>query len=148
GGRARERAGGAGVITRVAGIRISHVTDLTGITGCTAVLCPPGTIGSVDVRGGAPGTRETDAIRPGTSVNEIHAVLLTGGSAFCLAAAGGGARWLEGGGMGFDTGGARVPIVPAAVLFDLGIGDSSARPDEAAGYAACEAAEGDVEEGS
>ena len=77
------------MITRVAGIRVGHVTDATGITGCTVVLCPPGTTGSVDVKGGAPGTRETDAIRPGTSVNEIHAVLLTGGSAFGLAAAGG-----------------------------------------------------------
>ncbi len=137
------------MITRVAGIRIGHVTDLTRITGCTVVLCPPGTTGSVDVKGGAPGTRETDAIRPGTSVNEIHAVLLTGGSAFGLAAAGGVARWLEEREIGFDTGVARVPIVPAAVLFDLAIGDASARPDEAAGYAACEAAaEGDVEEGS
>jgi L-aminopeptidase/D-esterase-like protein len=137
------------VITRVRGIRVGHMTDLTGITGCTVVLCPPGTTGSVDVKGGAPGTRETDAIRPGTSVNEIHAVLLTGGSAFGLAAAGGVARWLEEREIGFDTGVARVPIVPAAVLFDLAIGDASARPDEAAGYAACEAAaEGDVEEGS
>jgi L-aminopeptidase/D-esterase-like protein len=137
------------VITRVAGIRVGHVTDLAGITGCTVVLCPPGTTGSVDVKGGAPGTRETDAIRPGTSVNEIHAVLLTGGSAFGLAAAGGVARWLEEREIGFDTGVARVPIVPAAVQFDLAIGDASARPDEAAGYAACEAAaEGDVEEGS
>jgi L-aminopeptidase/D-esterase-like protein len=137
------------VITRVAGIRIGHATDLTGITGCTVVLCPPGTTGSVDVKGGAPGTRETDAIRPGTSVDEIHAVLLTGGSAFGLAAAGGVARWLEEREIGFDTGVARVPIVPAAVLFDLAIGDASARPDEAAGYAACEAAAGDdVEEGS
>ena len=137
------------MITRVAGIRIGHETDLTGITGCTVVLCPPGTTGSVDVKGGAPGTRETDAIRPGTSVNEIHAVLLTGGSAFGLAAAGGVARWLEEHEIGFDTGVAWVPIVPAAVLFDLAIGDASARPDEAAGYAACEAAaEGEVEEGS
>jgi L-aminopeptidase/D-esterase-like protein len=137
------------VITRVEGIRVGHATDLTGITGCTVVLCPPGATGSVDVKGGAPGTRETDAIRPGTSVNEIHAVLLTGGSAFGLAAAGGVARWLEEREIGFDTGVARVPIVPAAVLFDLAIGDASARPDEAAGYAACEAAaQGDVEEGS
>jgi len=137
------------VITRVGGIRVGHVTDLGGITGCTVVLCPPGTTGSVDVKGGAPGTRETDAIRPGTSVNEIHAVLLTGGSAFGLAAAGGVVRWLEERGVGFDAGVAHVPIVPAAVLFDLAIGESTARPDEAAGYAACEAAlDGDVEEGS
>jgi len=137
------------MITRVTGVRVGHDTDRTGITGCTVVLCPPGTVGSVDVRGGAPGTSETDALRPGTSVNEIHAVVLSGGSAFGLAAATGVQRWLEERGIGFDAGVARVPIVAAAVLFDLGLGDASARPDDAAGYAACEAAtEGDVEEGS
>ena len=136
-------------ITLVPGVRVGHVTDREGITGCTVVLCPPDTTGSVDVRGGAPGTRETDAIRPGTAVNELHAVLLTGGSAFGLAAATGVLRWLEERGVGFDTRVARVPIVPAAVLFDLGLGDASARPDDAAGYAACEAAtDGEVEEGS
>jgi L-aminopeptidase/D-esterase-like protein len=137
------------VITRVNGVRVGHLTDPKGITGCTVVLCPPDTTGSVDVRGGAPGTRETDAIRPGTAVNEVHAVVLTGGSAFGLAAASGVQRWLEEHGVGFDTPFAKVPIVPAAVLFDLGLGDATARPDEAAGYAACEAASGgDVEEGS
>jgi L-aminopeptidase/D-esterase-like protein len=137
------------VITRVNGVRVGHVTDLAGITGCTVVLCPTNATGSVDVRGGAPGTRETDAIRPGTAVDELHAVVLTGGSAFGLAAASGVQRWLEERGIGFDTRVARVPIVPAAVLFDLGVGDASARPDEAAGYAACEAASGGaVEEGS
>jgi L-aminopeptidase/D-esterase-like protein len=137
------------VITRVNGVRVGHLTDPKGITGCTVVLCPPDTTGSVDVRGGAPGTRETDAIRPGTAVNEVHAVVLTGGSAFGLAAASGVQRWLEEHGIGFDTPFAKVPIVPAAVLFDLGLGDATARPDEAAGYAACEAASGgDVEEGS
>jgi L-aminopeptidase/D-esterase-like protein len=137
------------VITRVNGVRVGHLTDLEGITGCTVVLCPPDTTGSVDVRGGAPGTRETDAIRPGTAVNEVHAVVLTGGSAFGLAAASGVQRWLEEHGIGFDTPVAKVPIVPAAVLFDLGLGDATARPDEAAGYAACEAASGgDLEEGS
>ena len=136
------------MLTRVSGVRVGHVTDRTGITGCTVVLCPPGTVGSVDVRGGAPGTSETDAIRPGTSVNELHALVLTGGSAFGLAAATGVQRWLEERGVGFDAGVARVPIVAAAVLFDLGIGDASARPDDAAGYAACEAAtDGDVQEG-
>jgi L-aminopeptidase/D-esterase-like protein len=133
----------------VPGIRVGHWTDREGITGCTVVLCPPGTVGSVDVKGGAPGTRETDAIRPGTLTPEVHAVLLTGGSAFGLAAADGVQRWLEGRGIGFDTGVARVPIVPAAVLFDLGVGDPSARPDPAAGIAACEAAsDGEVAEGS
>jgi L-aminopeptidase/D-esterase-like protein len=137
------------VITRIAGTRVGHWTDRSGITGCTVVLCPPGTTGSVDVRGGAPGTRETDAIRPGTAVNELHAVVLTGGSAFGLAAASGVQRWLEEREIGFDAGVARVPIVPAAVLFDLAVGDALARPDEAAGYAACEAAsDGPVEEGS
>ena len=137
------------MITRVRGIRVGHSTDLVGLTGCTVVLCPPGTIGSVDVRGGAPGTRETDALRPGTLVQEVHAVLLTGGSAFGLAAADGVAGWLEEQGVGFDAGVALVPIVPAAVLFDLAVGDPKARPDAAAGYAACEAAnDGDVPEGS
>ncbi len=136
------------MITRVAGIRVGHHTDLQGITGCTVVLCPPGTVASVDVKGGAPGTRETDAIRPGTLVRDVHAVLLTGGSAFGLSAASGVDRWLEERGIGFDTGVARVPVVPAAVLFDLGVGDSAARPDAAAGYAACEAArDGPLEEG-
>jgi L-aminopeptidase/D-esterase-like protein len=137
------------VITDVPGVRVGHWTDREGVTGCTVVLCPPGTAGSVDVKGGAPGTRETDALRPGTLTPEVHAVVLTGGSAFGLAAADGVMRWLERRGVGFDAGAARVPIVPAAVLFDLGIGDATARPDAASGEAACEAAaEGAVEEGS
>jgi L-aminopeptidase/D-esterase-like protein len=136
-------------LTGVDGIRVGHRSDLEGLTGCTVVLCPGGTVGSVDLKGGAPGTRETDAIRPGTLTPEVHAVVLTGGSAFGLAAADGVARWLEERGIGFDTGVARVPIVPAAVLFDLAVGDPRARPDAAAGAAACEAATaGDVEEGS
>jgi L-aminopeptidase/D-esterase-like protein len=137
------------VITSVEGIRVGHWTDREGVTGCTVVLCPPGTVGSCDVKGGAPGTRETDAIRPGTSVPEVHAVLLTGGSAFGLAAADGVVRWLEEHGTGFDVGVARVPIVPAAVLFDLAIGDALARPGADSGIAACEAAsDGEVAEGS
>jgi len=137
------------MITRVPGIRVGHVTDLQGLTGCTVVLCPPGTVGSVDQKGGAPGTRETDALRPGTLVHEVHAVLLAGGSAFGLGAANGVVRWLEERGIGFDAGIARVPIVPAAVLFDLGVGDAAARPTDPDGYAACEAAsDGDVAEGS
>jgi L-aminopeptidase/D-esterase-like protein len=136
------------VITRVEGIRAGHWTDAAGRTGCTVVLPPPGTVGSGEVRGGAPGTRETDLLRPGTLVNEVHAVLLSGGSAFGLAAATGVVRWLEERDIGFDAGVATVPIVPAAVLFDLGVGDPRARPDESSGYAACEAAAGDaVEEG-
>jgi L-aminopeptidase/D-esterase-like protein len=137
------------VITDVDGIRVGHATDLEGLTGCTVVLPPAGTVGSVDVKGGAPGTRETDALRPGTVVPEVHAVLLTGGSAFGLAAATGVQRWLEERGIGFDVGVARVPIVPAAVIYDLPIGDPRARPGDAEGYAACEAAAGGpVPEGS
>src|SRR5919106_1398525 len=104
------------MITRVDGIRVGHHTDRTGITGSTVVVCPPGTSGSCDVKGGAPGTRETDAIRPGTVTPEVHAVVLSGGSAFGLAAADGVMRWLEERGVGFDTGLARVPIVPAAIV--------------------------------
>ena len=141
--------GEGGSITDVEGIRVGHWSDRDGLTGCTVVLCPPGTAGSVDVKGGAPGTRETDALRPGTVTPEVHAVVLTGGSAFGLAAADGVMRWLEERGVGFATAVARVPIVPAAVLFDLGVGDASARPDADAGRAACEAAsDGEVQEGS
>jgi L-aminopeptidase/D-esterase-like protein len=137
------------VITDVPGIRVGHVTDRTALTGCTVILCPPGTVGSVEVRGGAPGTHETDGLRPGTVGREVHAVLLTGGSAFGLAAASGVQRWLEERGIGFAAGPARVPIVPAAVLFDLGIGDPTVRPGPDDGYAACEAAsDGPVAEGS
>jgi L-aminopeptidase/D-esterase-like protein len=135
------------VITDVAGLRVGHWTDPSARTGCTVVLCPPGTVGSGEVRGGAPGTRETDLLRPGMLVQEVNAVLLTGGSAFGLAAADGVVRWLEERGIGFDTGVARVPIVPAAVLFDLGVGDGSVRPDPEAGYAACQAAADQPEEG-
>jgi L-aminopeptidase/D-esterase-like protein len=137
------------MITRVAGIRVGHWTDPVGLTGCTVVLPPPATIASGAVRGGAPGTRETDLLRPGMMVEEANAVLLTGGSAFGLAAADGVMAFLEEIGVGFDTGAARVPIVPAAVLFDLGVGDPAARPGSAAGRDACEAAtDGDVAEGS
>jgi L-aminopeptidase/D-esterase-like protein len=132
----------------VEGIRVGHWTDREGLTGCTVVLCPPGTMGSGEVRGGAPATRETDLLRPGTMVQEVHAVLLAGGSAFGLAAADGVMRWLEEHGVGFDAVVARVPIVPAAALFDLGVGDPAARPGPTEGHAACEAAGPNVEEGS
>ena len=135
------------MITAVEGIRVGHWTDPVGLTGCTVVLCPPGTVGSGEVRGGAPGTRETDLLRPGMLVHEVNAVLVTGGSAFGLAAADGVMRWLEERGVGFDTRVARVPIVPAAVLFDLAVGDPAARPGSAEGYAACEAASEEVPEG-
>ncbi len=126
---------------------VGHWTDPVGVTGCTVILPPPGAIGSGDVRGGAPGTRETDLLEPGRLVEEVHAVLLTGGSAFGLAAADGVMAWLEERGIGFETGVARVPIVPAAVVFDLGVGDPAARPGAAAGRAACEAASSDVSTG-
>jgi L-aminopeptidase/D-esterase-like protein len=124
-------------MARVAGLRVGHWTDLVGRTGCTVVLCPPGTVGSGEVRGGAPGTRETDLLKPGRLVQEVNAVLLTGGSAFGLGSADGVMRYLEERGIGFDAGVARVPIVPAAVLFDLGVGDPGARPGPDQGYAAC-----------
>ena len=135
-------------ICEVDGVRVGHWTDPRGLTGCTVVLCPPGTMGSGELRGGAPATRESDLLRPGTMVQEVHAVLLTGGSAFGLAAADGVMRWLEERGVGFDAVVARVPIVPAAALFDLGVGDAAARPGPTEGFAACEAAAVEVPEGS
>lgn len=128
------------MITDVGGITVGHWTDDAAHTGCTVVLCPEGTIGSGEVRGGAPGTRETDLLRPGMLVEHIDAVLLSGGSAFGLAAADGVMRWLAERGRGFDAGVARVPIVPTAVLFDLDSGSADVRPGPAQGYAACEAA--------
>lgn len=135
-------------ITQVRGVLVGHDTDPVGVTGCTVVLAPPGTVGSGEVRGGAPGTRETDLLRPGMLVQEVHAVLLTGGSAFGLAAADGVMRFLEERDVGFDAQVARVPIVPAAVLFDLAVGDPRARPDAESGYRACQAAGTEVAEGS
>jgi len=135
-------------ICEIEGVRVGHWTDHGGLTGCTVVVCPPGTMGSGEVRGGAPASRETDLLRPGTMVQEVHAVLLAGGSAFGLAAADGVMRWLEERGVGFDAVVARVPIVPAAALFDLGVGDPAARPGPDQGYAACEAAADEVPEGS
>ncbi len=136
-------------MTDVTGIRVGHYTDREGITGCTVVLCEGGAVGGVDVRGSAPGTRETDLLRPMNLVQEVHAVLLTGGSAYGLDAAAGVMRWLEERGVGFDVGVGVVPIVPAAVLFDLALGDPQARPDAEAGYQACQAAaDGPVPEGS
>ena len=135
-------------ITDVTGIKVGHYTDPQGITGCTVVLCEGGAVGGVDVRGSAPGTRETDLLRPVNLVERVHAVLLTGGSAYGLDAASGVMRWREERGIGVNVGVGVVPIVPAAVLFDLGIGDPKARPDAAAGYQACEtAAAGPVAEG-
>jgi len=122
------------------GISAGHWADPVGHTGCTVVLAPDGAVAGVDVRGGGPGTLGTDALRPGTLVERAHAILLTGGSAFGLDAAGGVMRYLEERGAGFGMGGARVPIVAGAVIFDLPAGDPRARPDAAAGFAACLAA--------
>jgi L-aminopeptidase/D-esterase-like protein len=129
-----------GAITDVAGIAVGHAAAAGRPTGCTVVLCPQGAVAGVAVRGGAPGTRETDLLRPENTVQQVHAVLLTGGSAFGLDAAGGVMRWLDERGFGVVVGPARVPIVPAAVLFDLWVGDPRTRPDAATGHAACEAA--------
>jgi L-aminopeptidase/D-esterase-like protein len=124
----------------IAGIRVGHWTDLDAATGCTVVLCEQGAVAGVDVRGSAPGTRETDLLRPGSLVGRVHAVLLTGGSAFGLDAAGGVMRFLEERGVGVSTPAGPVPIVAAAVLYDLSIGRADVRPDAEAGYTACMAA--------
>ena len=124
----------------VAGVQVGHFTDPRRPTGCTVVLCPQGAVCGVDVRGAAPGTRETDLLRPDNLVEQVHAVLLTGGSAFGLDAAGGVMRWLDERGHGLRVGPVAVPIVPAAVLFDLMLGDARIRPDADAGYKACQAA--------
>ena len=129
-----------GSICDVPGLKVGHFTDHRRPTGCTVLLCETGAVAGVDVRGAAPGTRETDLLDPRNVIEHVHAVLLTGGSAFGLAAADGVMRWLEERGHGVPVGPVRVPIVPAAVLFDLWVGDPSIRPDAAAGEAACEAA--------
>ena len=130
-------------ITDVPGIRVGHAHDIEAITGCTVVLCMDGAVGGVDQRGGAPGTRETDLLRPMHLVNKVHGILLTGGSAFGLDAAAGVMRFLEEQDVGFDVRVAKVPIVPAAVLFDLEIGRVDVRPDKAMGYLACQNASKD-----
>jgi L-aminopeptidase/D-esterase-like protein len=127
-------------ITDVAGIEAGHFTDTRRPTGCTVVICREGSVAGVDVRGAAPGTRETDLLAPTNLVEEVHAVLLAGGSAWGLDAASGVARWLEEQGAGLDVHYAKLPLVPAAVLFDLYCGDAKIRPDATAGYAACKAA--------
>lgn len=138
-----------GAITDVPGVKVGHFTDPRRPTGCTAILTEDGAIGGVDVRGAAPGTRETDLLDPSNLVDRVHGIILSGGSAFGLDAATGAVRYLEEKGIGFPAGPARVPIVPAAILFDLGMGDHRIRPDAAAGHAACAAATDQApEEGS
>lgn len=126
-------------ITDVHGIAVGQAQDGSALTGCTVVLAGPGAVVGADVRGPAPGTRETDLCRPGTLVERAQAILLTGGSAFGLDAAGGVMRFLREQGLGFDSGGVIVPIVPGAVIFDVGAG-KGAWPDAEMGYRACEAA--------
>ena len=127
-------------ITDVLGVEVGHFTDTRRPTGCTVVITRDGAVGGVDVRGAAPGTRETDLLHPSNLVDQVHAVLLAGGSAWGLDAAGGVMRWLEEHGIGMVVRYGLVPIVPAAVLFDLPLGDARIRPDAQAGYAACVAA--------
>ncbi len=125
-------------ITRIPGLLVGHDTNQEARTGCTVILTPEGVTAAVDVRGAAPGTRETDLLRPENLVQQVHAILLGGGSVFGLDAATGIVQWLHEYNFGFDTGFAKVPIVPAAVLFDLAVGRSDAWPDATAGYRACE----------
>ena len=130
----------SGTITDVSGLEVGHFTETRRPTGCSVILARSGATAGVDVRGAAPGTRETDLLDPSNLVEKIHAILLSGGSAYGLDAATGVMRYLEEHGIGYKTGPAIVPIVPAAILFDLGVGDPAIRPDAAAGYAACQAA--------
>jgi L-aminopeptidase/D-esterase-like protein len=123
-------------LTAVPGIRVGHAHDQEALTGCTVILCEAGAVGGVDQRGGAPGTRETDAMHPMHLVRQVHAVVLSGGSAFGLDSASGVVRFLEERGVGFDVGLTRVPIVPAAILFDLALGRADVRPGPEMGYAA------------
>lgn len=131
---------GDGAITDVAGIKVGHFTDSRKPTGCTVIICEESAVGGVDVRGSAPGTRETDLLDPLNTVKEVHAIVLSGGSAFGLETATGVVRYLEEKGIGVSVGVTRVPIVPAAILFDLGVGDPKIRPDAESGYKACQAA--------
>ena len=136
-------------LTAVAGLKVGHHTLTDRPTGCTVVLAEAGVIAGVDVRGSAPGTRDTDLLSPENVVERVHGILLAGGSAFGLEAAGGVMRYLEGRGIGFEFGRARVPIVPAAILFDLGMGDPSIRPGADCGFKAASAAsDAAVPEGS
>jgi L-aminopeptidase/D-esterase-like protein len=131
-------------ITDVPGIEVGHAQDDEALTGCTVILCRKGAVGGVDVRGSAPGTRETDLLDPINLVEKVHAVMLAGGSAFGLDAASGVVRYLEKQKIGFNTGVAKVPIVPAAILFDLGLGRADRRPDLEMGYRAASSASPDA----
>ncbi|MHC1743640.1 MAG: P1 family peptidase [Syntrophobacteraceae bacterium] len=125
----------------IEGLQVGHAQDLDAATGCTVLICESGATAGVDVRGGAPATRETDLLNPVNLVQEVHAILLTGGSAFGLDAAAGVMQYLEEKGIGFDVQVTRVPIVCGAALFDLTVGDHRVRPDKVMGYRACRDAE-------
>lgn len=127
-------------LTAVAGLECGHFTSKEAGTGCTVVICRDGAVAAIDVRGGAPASRETDLLRPGALVERVHAVVLSGGSAFGLETASGVMRWLAERGVGFPVAAGVVPIVPAACIYDLSFADAAYRPTAADGYAACEAA--------
>lgn len=129
-------------ITDVRGIEVGHAQNEEALTGCTVILCRKGAVAGVDVRGGAPGTRETDLLDPVNLVEKVHAIVLAGGSAYGLDAASGVMRYLEEQKIGFNTGAAKVPIVPAAILYDLNLGRADVRPDSAMGASAAAAARG------
>lgn len=136
-------------LTEIPGIRVGHVSDLEGLTGCTVVLCEQGAVGGVDQRGSATGSEEIDTLRPGHITGQVHAIVLAGGSAFGLEAASGVRRYLEKKGIGFPTRAAKVPIVPAAIIYDLAIGKANARPTREMGEKAAEnATAGPVAEGA
>ena len=136
-------------LTDIPGIRVGHASDFEALTGCTAILCDGGAVAGVDIRGSATGTEEFDVMSPGHVTTHVHAVVLAGGSAFGLEAASGVRRYLERKGVGFDTGAAKVPIVPGAILYDLGIGRADVRPTREMGEAAAAAASADaVQEGA
>jgi L-aminopeptidase/D-esterase-like protein len=138
-----------GYITDVDGIKVGHFTETRRPTGCSVVLCERGAVAGVDVRGSAPGTRETDLLKPTNLVDKVNAIILSGGSAFGLDTASGVMRYLEEHDAGYATAAGKVPIVPAAILYDLNVGDSKIRPNADAGYKACTAAKtGPIEEGS
>lgn len=137
------------MFTAVEGFKVGHFTDPDSLRGCTVILCPPKTCASCEVRGSSPGSRELSLLAPDKKMDEVHAILLTGGSAFGLTAADGVMKWLEEHDMGYQTPWAKVPLVPTAVIFDLNVGKSNVRPDAAAGYAACKSATSSmVEEGN
>jgi L-aminopeptidase/D-esterase-like protein len=149
GGRRSPQQSREGFITDVEGIKVGHFTDSRRPTGCTVVLYERGAVAGVDVRGSAPGTRETDLLKPTNLVDKVNAIVLSGGSAFGLEAATGVMRYLEEHDAGFATAAGKVPIVPAAILYDLNVGDGKIRPNADAGYKACASAKtGAFEEGS